>query len=109
VKVGIGNYRRLPQPQQQKLTQERRTGMVLSARGDRVSVRWLDGQLHAFPLAPFRTLGIVPGDPFVMVTVFQGRNVVDVRIERTGSRPAVVERPLPKVVMRDGVKLTTRR
>jgi hypothetical protein len=88
---------------------ERRAGTLYEIQGDRARVRWLDGQLGALPLAPFRTLSIAPGDPFVLVTVYRGSQVASVRIERSGTRPAVIDRPLPKVVMRDGIKLTTRR
>lgn len=107
----IGNYRTLPQ--QKRETFQRRVGQLLSLQPDRLTVRWIDGKLGTLPagaVAAFQRVGIIPGDSFALVTVFRGREVVDVRVERTSARPAIVSRDaLPKVMMRDGLKLTTRR
>jgi len=87
-------------------------GQLLAIHPNRVAVRWIDGQLGTLPagaVSAFQSVGVVAGDPFALVTVFRGRDVVDVRVERTAARPAVVERVLPKVMVRDGLKLTTRR
>lgn len=73
-------------------------------------MRLIDGTMHTFPAAPFRTLGIIPEERFMLVKVFEGKKLVDVRIEKTEKRGAVGGRALPKVYVRtDGLKFTTRR
>lgn len=108
----IGNYRTVPQPKRE--TVERRVGTLLSLQPGRLTVRWLNGALESLPpgaTAAFQRVNVVPGDVFAMLTVRRGRDVVDVRIERTSARPAIVARPPgpTKVMIRDGLKLTTRR
>jgi len=106
----IGNYRTLPQPKRE--TMERRVGQLLTLQ-PRLNVRWIDGELGTLPpgaVAAFQRVGVVPGDAFALVKVVRGREVVDVRVERTSARPAIVSRDaLPKVMVRNGLKLSTRR
>lgn len=105
---GLGNYRRLPTAVPP--TQERRLGMVVGYQGPRVTVRFVDGQTYSMPADPFRKLVLAENERFVMVTVYVGRQVRDVRIERApDARPMIAGRPLPKVYMRDGLKVATRR
>lgn len=97
---GLGNYR----------SSERRIGTLLSVQGNRADARFLDGQVFAMPLAPFSMAGVRPGERFVLVTSYEGKRVVDVKVERNEARlGSVLSAPLPKVQVRDGAKLTTRR
>jgi hypothetical protein len=51
------------------------------------------------------------GDTFVLVAEYQGKRVLAVRVERQGeARPNVpMEKERPKVMVRSGMKVTTRR
>ena len=97
---GIGNYR----------STERRVGTLLTVQADRASIRFLDGQTFAMPVAPFVRANVRPGERFSLVTTYEGKRVVDVKVERSEARlGSVLSAPLPKVQMRDGVKVVTRR
>ena len=85
-------------------------GMVVVYQGPRATVKFTDGQSHTMPSDPFRRLGLAEQERFLMVTTFVGRDVRDVRVERVpDARPMVAGRPVPKVYMRDGLKVATRR
>jgi len=104
----IGNYRSLE-------SIERRVGTVLSLHGTRANVRFLDGQIRAMPVDLFRAAGVREGEHFVLVMVFVGSRVKSARVERSDARTgapvsAMAPRPtMPKIMVRDGLKVTTRR
>lgn len=102
---GIGNYRELP-----RTTVERRVAQLALVHGPRASIRFIDGTMYTMPLAPLAALGIKPGDTFALVTRYQGKKVLDVKIEPT-ARPNAPSgaRPRAKVYVRDGIKITTRK
>lgn len=103
---GLGNYK-LPPP---RPTIERKIGNLLVYQGSQAVVRFLDGQAYGLPAELMRRLEITPGERFVMEVVRVGRDVVDVRVERAPvTRPALGRMLTPKVQVRDGKKLTTRR
>jgi len=103
---GIGNYRFA----ERRSTSERRVGTLVSLQGDRASARFLDGQVFSFPAKLFEAASVRLGDKFALVTVYQGKRVVDVRVERNEARPgALLVAPLPKVQVKDNGKVTTRR
>lgn len=100
---GIGNYRFATQV-------ERRHGELIAYRGSKATVRLRDGRVYSMPAEPLRKLAIAENEPLVIVVTWQGRDVHDVRVEKPPPvRPARVRQPLPKVVMRDGKRMTTRK
>lgn len=103
---GIGNYT----ADRRSSTTERRVGMLVAMQGDRASVRFMDGQAFSLPSRLFVAASVRPGDKFVLVTVYEGRRVADVRVEKNEARPgALLLTPLPKVQVKDNGKVITRR
>jgi hypothetical protein len=103
---GIGNYRQV----QQQPNIERRLAQVAVFQGPRASIRFIDGSTYSMPSEPLRKLGVAPGGMFLLITEYRGRDVVSVRIELQGeARGAAPGRAQPKVMVRTGLKLTTRR
>ncbi len=103
---GLGNYRQV----QPSTSTERRLAQVAVYQGPRAAIRYVDGTSHSMPSEPLRKLGLVVGDMFMMIVEFRGKNVVNVRVERHGeARGAAPERAAPKIMVRDGMKITTRR
>lgn len=106
MKGAIGNYRQLQQP----LTTERRLAQLTVIQGPRASIRFIDGTSYSMPSAPLQKIGVKPGGMFMLVTEYRGRDIVSVRVELQGeARGAAPTRAQPKVMVRDGLKLTTRR
>lgn len=108
---GLGNYRfhkrrkRAPQP-----SVERRPAVLLSYRGSKGVVRFHDGKTYGIPAAPLKKIGIAPQERFFLIVVRLEGNVQEVRVERPPpARPPRAAQAMPKVVMRDGKKLTTRK
>lgn len=106
---GLGNYRfqskRTPEP-----NRERRGAVLLSYRGPKAVVRFRDGNAYSIPSAPLKKIGVEPGHRFWLIVLRLRGQVQDVRVEpMVAARPARPKRPTPKVVLRDGKKLTTRR
>lgn len=59
---------------------------------------------------PLRALGLKDGDLFLLITEYRGKEVVNVRVERhADARGQAQERARPKIMVRDKLKLTTRR
>lgn len=103
---GIGNYRFA----ERRSTSERRVGCLVSFQGNRASARFLDGQVFSLPAKLFEAASVRLGDKFVLVTVYDGSRVSDVRVEKNEPRPgALLVAPLPKVQVKDNGKVTTRR
>lgn len=88
---------------------ERRVGVVLSVQGPRANVQFLDGTIMAMPSAALQPAALKHGDRFVLVTTYRGRKPVDVKMERSDARPALGTKPMPKVMVREGLKMSTRR
>ena len=107
---GIGNYRNVP-PSMPAVSTERRLAQVALFRGPRASVRFIDGTTYSIPSEPLHKLGIAPGGMFVLIIEYRGRDVSGYRVERQpAARGAAPARPTqPKVMIRDGLKVTTRR
>lgn len=102
----LGNYSR-PAPVAQT---ERRTAQIVSFQGNRATIRFLDGAVYAMPSDRFTSLALVPGNMFILVTEYQGKRVAGVRVERQAeARGAAPEREQPKIMVRSGLKVTTRR
>lgn len=100
---GLGNYTSPPRV-------ERRPAIVVVYQGPRAHIRFHDGQTYAMPAEPLRKLGVVEGATFFMVTTWVGKAPVDSRVELPAvARPALPRRGTPKVVVRDGQKMVTRR
>ena len=105
---GLGNYRFQRGPAAQNI--ERRLGVLLMYRGPKAVVRFHDGSTYAIPAAPLKKIGVVPEERFRMIVVREGGEVREVRVERlAAARPPRVGQAMPKVQMRDGRKLTTRK
>ena len=103
---GIGNYRFA----ERRSTIERRVGTLLSVQGNRASVQFLDGQVFSVPSNLFGPVGVRTGDKFVLITVYEGKRIIDVKAEKNEARSgSLLTMPLPKVQVRDNGKLTTRR
>jgi hypothetical protein len=104
----LGNYRQLQQ--QPSTSTERRLAQLAVMQGPRAAVRFVDGSTYSMPSEPLRKLGIAPGGMFILVTEYRGRDIVSVRVELQGeARGSAPARMQPKVMVRDGLKLTTRR
>ncbi len=83
---------------------------VMLLTGPRASVRFVDGSIQSIPSEPLRKLGLVEGGMFHMTITRRGKDVIDVRVELPKeTRPVIAGRPMPKVMMRNGLKMTTRR
>lgn len=105
---GIGNYRQVPQ--QPVASTERRLAQLAVVQGPRAAIRFIDGSTYSMPYEPLRKIGVTPGGMFMLITEYRGRDVVSVRVELQGeARGAAPGRAQPKIMVRDGLKLTTRR
>lgn len=102
----IGNYRVQP-----VISNDRRLAQIVMMTGPRASIRFIDGTTYAMAAEPLRKVGLVSGDMFILITEYRGREVAGVRVERQapvrGGTPT--ERAAPKIMVRDGLKVTTRR
>ncbi len=84
--------------------------LVQEFRGPQAVVRLADGRILTMPAEPLRKIGVAAQQRFVLVTIYSGRDVVDVRVERAAeARPKIEGRPMPKVYVREGLKVATRR
>lgn len=84
--------------------------MVVAFQADRAHIRFHDGQTYAMPADPLRKAGIALGKSFFLVTTWAGKVAVESHIEPVAEpRPQLASKPMPKVQLRDGQKLTTRR
>lgn len=100
---GLGNYRFRQQV-------ERRLGTLVQFRGEKAVVRFHNGMTYAMPAEPMKKIGVEPGTRFVLLVTRSGGEVVGVRVERPPkARPALPEREQPKVLVKTGRKLITRR
>lgn len=103
---GLGNYRF----HRGAPNIERTPAVLLSYRGHRAVVRFHDGTTYAIPAAPLKKIGVTPTQRFRLITVREGGEVRDVRVERMPeARPARQRATTPKVQVREGRKLTTRK
>ena len=106
---GLGNYRfhkkRSAQP-----NVERRPALLLAYRGQQALVRFHDGVAYSLPAAPLKKIGVEPQQRFRLIVVRLRGKVQEVRVEpMAAARPARPAQGMPKVVLRDGRKLTTRK
>lgn len=89
---------------------ERKPATVVSYQGPRALIRFFDGLAYAMPSAPLRQLNLVEGTRFMMVIVWHGRRPASVRVEPIApGRPALDRHGTPKVYIRVGQKMATRR
>jgi len=104
VKQGIGNY------SEGAPRIERKPATVVSYQGPRALIRFFDGMAYAMPSAPLQQLGLSEGTRFMLIVVWQGRRPIDVHVEPIApGRPALDRRGTPKVYVRNGQRLATRR
>lgn len=107
---GWGNYRFRKKRSKAVPKVERTPGVVLKYRGSKAIVRFHDGASYSIPSAPLKKIGIDPGERFRMLIIRVSGAVQDIRVERMPeARPPMQPRSMPKVVVRDGKKLTTRK
>lgn len=89
---------------------ERRPAVVVIYQGNRAHIRFHDGQTYGMPAEPLRKAGIAEGGMFFVVTTWSGKVPVESRVEPPSApRAALEKRATPKVMVKDGAKLTTRR
>lgn len=70
----------------------------------------MDGLTYAMPAEPLTKLGLKVDDTFMLVIEWVGRVPNSVRVElRSQARGPAAKRAQPKVMVRDGLKITTRR
>lgn len=104
---GLGNYRF---QDQNRTTVERRPGQLLLYRGRRAVVRFGDGGTYSVPADGLKREHIEPKQRFVMVITRAGKKIQGIRYEPLAPpMPNPKKQVLPKVMVRDGKKLTTRR
>jgi hypothetical protein len=105
---GLGNYRfqrSVPEPRI-----ERRPAILMMYRGQVAVVRFHDGQTYSIPAAPLKKIGVEPTQRFRLLIIRLGGQVQDVRVEPlVQPRPARAMQTMPKVQVRDGRKMTTRK
>lgn len=83
---------------------------MLSYRGPKAIVRFHDGNTYSIPAKPLKDIGVQEGQRFRLIIARVAGAVQDVRVERLAApRPARVVQAMPKVQVRDGRKLTTRK
>lgn len=100
---GLGNY-------SFGVSVERKPGQLIMYRGKQGVVRFHTGVTYALPAKPLREIGLKPKDPFILVVVRRGKNVVEVRAEPFApTRPARPRMSTPRVYQRDGKKVITRK
>lgn len=92
---------------------ERRAGQVrFYTGGTRAGIVFFDGQAMSMPAEPFVSVGLVPGDAFVMVVTRVAGRVVGVTVSRMAASRVPDEakrRTTPKVYERVGRGLSTRK
>lgn len=109
---GLGNYRfqRRPKKGTPKPNVERRPGLLLEYRGRKAIARFHNGQSYGLPAEPLQKIGVKPGQRFRLIIVRVAGEVQEVRVEPLAPpRPPRPKQSMPKVVVRDGRKLTTRK
>lgn len=100
---GLGNYRFRPQV-------ERRLGTLVLFRGGKAVVRFHNGATYALPSEPLKKIGVKPKGRFVLIVTRVGGEVVDISVEPPPeARPPMPRRATPKVMVKDGRKLITRK
>lgn len=94
-----------------RLRVERQHGRLLRYLGDRARVVFGDGAVRALPAAPFRAVKVPRGGWFVLETHRRpGGELVRVHVRRVAEpRPAGPRASTPRVYVRDGKAVTTRR
>jgi hypothetical protein len=89
---------------------ERRPAAVVVYQGNRAHIRFHDGQTYAMPSEPLKKIGVSEGDTFFVVTTWAGKVPLESRVELLAEPRARLEkRATPKVMVRDGAKLSTRK
>lgn len=92
---------------------ERRAGQVrFYAGGSRAGIVFFDGQAMSMPAEPFVSVGLAPGDAFVMVVTRVAGRVTGVTVNRMAPSRVPDEarrRTTPKVYERVGRGLSTRK
>lgn len=103
---GLGNYRELPAAPQI----ERQHGTVVAYQGPRATVAIRGGQVYSMMSEPLRKAGVVEGGPFVMSTTRVAGRIVEVKVQApTEARPPMPRRGTPKVYLKDGQRMSTRK
>lgn len=109
---GWGNYRfqRKKRKKRAQPNTERTLGVLLKYRGSKAIVRFHDGASYSIPSKALKKIGVKPGDRFRLIIIRLSGAIQDIRVETMPeARPPMRPRAMPKVVMREGRKLTTRK
>ena len=103
---GLGNYSTANKP-----TEERRVGKLVMYRADRAMIEFPGALSYGITAVPFRAAGIAEGEHFVLIVHRLRGAIIDVpRVEKhAAARPPIDRKATPKVLVRDGRKLSTRR
>jgi hypothetical protein len=88
---------------------ERRPAQLVTYHGPRAAVRLLDGTTYSMPADPLLRLGLAPGERFVIIATLVGKRITDLRVERHEARPPRTQGALPKVYVRNGQGVRTRK
>lgn len=102
---GIGNYSSVSGPQT-----ERQAGTLVAYQGPRATITLMSGMTYSAPAEPFRKAGIEAHGRFIMATKRVGKVVIEVRVSKPPeARPPTERRQTPKVYVKDGARIATRR
>lgn len=89
---------------------ERRPAVVVVYQGGRAHIRFHDGQTYGMPAESLRSAGIPEGGMFFMVTTWVGKVPVESHVEAPSApRAPMDKRSTPKIMVRDGSKVVTRK
>lgn len=106
---GLGNYRFHPKAAPRENI-ERIPAWLLGYRGDRALVRFHDGTAYSIPADPLKKIGVEPEQRFLLLITRVNGVVREYRVEALAPpRPPRPGSVMPKVVVRDGKKMTTRK
>ncbi len=79
-------------------------------RGQQAVVRFHNGATYALPAKAFRKLNVVEGERFVFLVSRVADKVVEVRVERAPeARPSIEKGDDPKIMLRAGRRVVTRK
>lgn len=107
---GLGNYRFQPKAAAARENVERIPAWLLAYRGDRALVRFHDGTSYSIPAAPLKKIGVQSEQRFMLVVTRVNGSVKEYRVEPMAlPRPPRAASAMPKVVVRSGRKMVTRK
>ena len=100
---GLGNYRFAS-------SEERRAAILLQYRGLQALIRFHNGPTFAIPAKSLREMDIKPQTRIIIIIKRLGKKIQDIRVESyPEARPARPKGATPKIMLRAGRRLITRR